>query len=89
MGDWAPYPEDARTDEGQPSVRLVVDGEQFDVREEPGRPGQYHFSWASGPNSDYGFTSARSDGRPESTAELREAIRDFLAQVDPETGFIE
>lgn len=89
MGDWAPWPDEAPVEGAPAPVRLVVDGEEFDVRERPGRPGQYDFAWASGPNADYGFTSARSDGEPETEAGLQELIRNFLAQVDPETGFIE
>jgi len=88
VGDWAAWPEDS-PDGTSPPLRLVVDGEQFDVRERPGRRGQYDFAWVSGPNPGYGFTSARSDGQPASTAELQDDIRGFLAQVDPETGFIE
>ena len=87
MGDWSPAPEDPLMREAP--ERLVVDGEQFDVRERPGRPGQYHFDWVSGPNPGYGFSSGWSDGESRTAAELEEAIRDFLAQVDPKTGFIE
>lgn len=89
MGDWAPWPEEAPTDGAPAPVRLVVDGEEFDVRERPDRPGQYDFAWVSGPNVGYGFTSARSDGQAETTAGLEDLIRNFLAQVDPGTGFIE
>ena len=92
MGDWAPWPEQAPTEGAPavgPAVRLVVDGEEFDVRERPDRPGQYDFAWVSGPNAGYGFTSARSDGAPETRAGLQDLIRNFLAQVDPGTGFIE
>lgn len=89
MGDWAPVPDELRTDETSAPVRLVVDGEQFDVREQSGRPGTYHFAWVSGPNAGYGFSSARSDGQSSTTAQLEDDIRGFLANVDPETGFIE
>ena len=88
MGDWAPFPEDPLKEAPAP-LRLVVDGEQFDVRERPGRPGQYDFDWISGPNDGYGFSSAWSDRDPHTRTELEDAIRDFLAQVDPEIGFIE
>ena len=89
MGDWAPVPEEWKTDETSAAVRLIVDGEQFDVREQAGLPGTYHFDWVSGPNPGYGFTSARSDGQSSTTAQLQDEIRGFLANVDPDTGFIE
>jgi hypothetical protein len=67
--------------------RVEVDGELFDVSVVA--PGQYQFDWVSGPNPDYGFGSATSDGSPETPAALEESIRSFLAQVDPQTGYIE
>lgn len=54
----------------------------------PHSPGVYDFDWLSGPRG-YGFMSARSDHRPMSQAEVEEAIRGFLAQIDPVTGYIE
>jgi hypothetical protein len=89
VGDWAPVPDEWKADESSAAARLVVDGEQFDVREQAGRPGTYHFAWVSGPNPGYGFTSARSDGQASTTDQLEDSIRGFLAQVDPETGYIE
>jgi hypothetical protein len=41
------------------------------------------------PNPGYGFSSASSDGSAMSMGDFEEAIRGFLAQVDPETGYIE
>ena len=73
----------------EPSTRVEVDGEVFDVIARRNRPGQYHFAWASGPNPDYGFSSGTSDGRAMSSADIEASIRDFMAQVDPETGYIE
>lgn len=70
-------------------VRVEVDGQLFDVRARQDRPGQYDFAWVSGPNPGYGFTSAPSDASPLSMGDLKGAIRRFLAQVDPETGYIE
>ena len=71
------------------TVRIEVDGQLFEVSERPDRPGQYDFSWVSGPNPGYGFTSASSDGSEMGTGDLEESIRNFLAQVDPQTGHIE
>ena len=59
------------------------------VTTQPDRPGQYHYAWISGPNPDYGFSSASSDGRPSTMVDHEEAIRNFLSLVDPETGYID
>ena len=67
----------------------MVDGEQFEVEASPDRAGQYHFAWLSGPNKGYGFGTATSDGRSLSVGQLEASIRDFLAQVDPATGYVE
>jgi hypothetical protein len=72
-----------------PPTRVDVDGELFDVTAERDRPGQYHFEWLSGPNPGYGFAVGTSDGREMSSDDIEDAIRDFLAGVDPETGYIE
>lgn len=78
-------PAAVRHNNGQ--LRLTVDGEVFEVRPRRGVPGQYDFDWVSGPNVQYGFTSARSDGNAETKEALEEAVRDFLAMIDPETGY--
>jgi hypothetical protein len=70
-------------------TRVEVDGEAFDVAAERDRPGQYHFLWVSGPNPGYGFSIGTSDGRAMSSADIEADIRNFLAQVDPTTGYIE
>ena len=70
-------------------TRVEVDGEVFDVVARRDRPGQYHYTWVSGPNPGYGFSSGSSDGRTMSDADIEASIRNFLAQVDPETGYIE
>jgi hypothetical protein len=68
---------------------LVVDGERFDVTEHPDELGVYDFTWLSGPNPGYGFTSAVQPARAMSEPELQASARDFLKQVDPITGHIE
>ncbi|MFD5897421.1 MULTISPECIES: hypothetical protein [unclassified Streptomyces] len=68
---------------------LVVDGERFEVTERPEELGTYDFTWLSGPNPGYGFTSAVWPPMALSVPELEEAARDFLKQVDPTTGHIE
>ena len=67
---------------------MVVDGEQFDVIERISEPGVYELRWVSGPNDGYGFASCSYASQPMSDEELEDAIRDFLSQVDPTTGYI-
>jgi hypothetical protein len=43
----------------------------------------------SGPNPGYGFSAATSDGSRLDALQLEDVIRNFLAQVDPETGYID
>jgi hypothetical protein len=76
-------------DEGRAPKRMTVDGELFEVVADPERPGQYDFAWLSGPNDGYGFSSARGDGGAMSERGMEASIRRFLAQVDPDTGYIE
>jgi hypothetical protein len=84
---YRPFPDDEA--QREPATRVEVDGELFDVVAHRDRPGQYHFAWVSGPNSGYGFSSGTSDGREMSDADIVASIRNFLAQVDPETGYLE
>jgi hypothetical protein len=79
------------SDSAQPGWRaqqartVVVDGQEFVVRPRPSEPGTYDFDWTSGPYG-YGFSSF---GAALSPAEIEDTIRDFLAQVDTETGYID
>jgi hypothetical protein len=84
---WRPWTDEEP--EVEPPTRVEVDGEVFDVVARRDRPGQYHYTWVSGPNPGYGFSAATSDGRALSNADFEASIRNFLAQVDPETGSIE
>jgi hypothetical protein len=77
------------TEELEHPTRVEVGGEGFDVVVPRDRPGQYYFTWVSGANRRYGFSSGSSDGRPMTDADIQESLRNFLAQVDPETGHIE
>ncbi|MFC3502188.1 hypothetical protein ACFOOK_14615 [Micromonospora krabiensis] len=72
------------TYEGDPVV-LAVDGQDFRVGRRAGAPGTYDFDWLSGPH-EYGF--ALSGARELSRPELEEAIRGFLAGIDPATGYL-
>jgi hypothetical protein len=84
---WRPWTGD--DGDAEPPNRVQVDGEVFDVVAERDRPGQVHYTWVSGPNPGYGFSTGTSDGREMSDADIEASIRNFLAQVDPETGYIE
>ena len=73
---------DSTLKRGRLLYTLDVDGEVFTVRSHEGGT---DYDWVSGPNKDYGFgTSARD--MPEEGH--RESIRDFLAMIDPVTGYI-
>ena len=68
-------------------VLLTVDGQHFRVRERAEEPGVYDFDWLSGPQ-EYGFGLSGYDGSPMSLTEMETAIREFLAQIDPATGYL-
>ena len=68
--------------------RITVDGEAFDVVPSDDARG-HHLEWVSGPNPGYGFTCQRSDGKPGTEPQLRAQIRDFLAHIDPATGYLD
>lgn len=68
---------------------LHVEGETFVVRErDEERPGRrtYSYDWVSGPNPGYGFSSSGPFVPAED--EHVEAVRAFLAEIDPETGYL-
>ncbi len=66
------------------SLTVHVDGEVFALRSDT--RGGTHYDWVSGPNPGYGFTMSPTADLPED--DHRENIRSFLAQIDPETGYI-
>lgn len=77
--------------------RLTVDGEVFGVRSND--TGGHHFDWVSGPNPGYGLSTggpmvlmpvgedAVVRAEEDETLFTRQ-IREFLAQIDPVTGYI-
>ena len=65
-------------------LTLHVDSEVFTLR--AAEHGGTHYDWVSGPNPGYGFTCSAPPDVPE--AEHRDAVRSFLAQVDPRTGYL-
>lgn len=89
MNHFAPWSRLPGFDEplGDP-YETFVDGELWVVQQRLNEPGTYEFKWVSGPNKGYGFTSATSDGAALTTAEVDESIREFLAGIDPLTGYL-
>jgi len=71
-----------------PEPLIDVDGEVFRVVASAERPGQYDYTWVSGPNPGYGFSGASSDRREPTESEHEESVREFLAQIDPATGYL-
>ncbi|WP_238005589.1 hypothetical protein KZZ52_42615 [Dactylosporangium sp. AC04546] len=67
------------------SLTLEVDGELFVLS--PNEFGGTDYAWLSGPNPGYGFGVSPTPNL--SLDEHMEHIRNFLAQVDPTTGYIE
>jgi hypothetical protein len=81
--------EDAAAPEAGQAFLLEVDGEQFSVHVVDDAATGYtnsSYTWLSGPHPGYGFGMG---GRPHPSAEDHpRCVRDFLAMVDPDTGFI-
>ena len=69
--------------------RMSVDGEVFEVSRPDDSPGSYNFTWLTGPDPQYGFGFRTHPPVRVGRADLEEAVRNFLAQVDPDTGYIE
>ncbi|MEV0325316.1 hypothetical protein CA850_26960 [Micromonospora echinospora] len=72
--------------QGEP-VLLTVDGQDFRVRTRAEEPGVYDFDWLSGPH-EYGFTLSGPADPVMSRIEMEQNIRDFLAGIDPATGYL-
>ncbi len=69
------------------SRTLHVDGETWEVTVD--ERGQHSFHWLTGIAEGYGFASMPSHpGVARSEAEMTEQIREFMSNVDPETGHL-
>jgi hypothetical protein len=66
--------------------RIEVDGETFTVHSRG--TGTYDYRWISGPHPNYGFTSASCPPVALDDEAHRGAIEDFLAEIDPVTGYL-
>ncbi len=80
-------PEHLRTRYADDRVTMTVDGQEFGIRTRADEPATYDFDWLNGPH-DYGFALSGAAGRAMSVPEMEEAIRDFLAEIDPATGYL-
>lgn len=67
---------------------MIVNGESWEVRRRG--DGHYDFEWLSGKADGYGFSIRVNDSGVElSTVFIEELIRDFMREVNPETGFLD
>ncbi|MDX3803381.1 hypothetical protein [Streptomyces sp. AK04-3B] len=74
---------------GDEPWRMSVVGEDFEVSRRDGTPGSYHLARLTGPDPQYGFGFGTHPPLAADRVQLAQSIRDFLSQVDPETGHIE
>ena len=81
---YAPAPPDTDTYTDLGTFR--VDGEVFAVRRRD-VDGTVLYNWISGPNDGYGFNTFGGSGSYNREQHV-ESIRDFLAGIDPATGFL-
>jgi hypothetical protein len=80
-------PEHTRPRYAEDPISMTVDGQDFRIRARADRPGEYDFDWLNGPH-DYGFGINRAGGSAMTPPEMEKAIRDFLAEIDPATGYL-
>ena len=69
-------------------MQLRCAREEFEVRRADGKPGSYDFTWLTRPDPHYGFGFSTHPPGPSSGAQLEAGPREFLSQVDPDTGHI-
>ncbi len=71
-----------------PEQLLTVGGELFRVRRraQHGSSYEYDYDWLSGPNPGYGF--GMSGPLEQTDDDHLTTIRDFLAGIDPATGYL-
>ena len=67
---------------------ITVGRERFRVRLRPRRGPryEYHYEWLTGPNNGYGFGMSGTFEHSDDDHKAR--IRDFLADIDPSTGYL-
>lgn len=69
-------------------TEVTVEDHTFLVGPDPAQRGVYRFDWLTG-TPGYGFSAGRWEQGPMTVTEAEEAIRDFLAGIDPATGFLD
>ena len=84
---------------GSDARNLTVDGEEFRIHTT--EDGTTHCDWLTGPHAGYGLSIGRPatfahDGESSSSGDavlteelLVQSIRDFLAAINPETGYLD
>jgi hypothetical protein len=80
-------PEHLRTRYHGDPILITVDGQDFRIRVRADDPHTYDFDWLNGPH-EYGFGMSRPAGPAMSRPEMENAVRDFLSQIDPATGYL-
>lgn len=86
---YGPLPADVQKDprlSGDDDLRLTVDGETFAVHAT--LHGSIHYTWVSGPNDGYGFSTLGTEQAP-TDEQHQTVIREFLADINPATGFLQ
>lgn len=68
---------------------LIVGGEHFRVARRTNAPAVYDFTWLSGPHDpSYGFSKGTGSEIDLTEDQMRSAIAEFLANINPETGYL-
>jgi hypothetical protein len=76
-----------RMNNAKPPRQWTVDGESWEISE---RDGQYDFKWLTGVAAGYGFTARLSDPHfTFSREDIERMIREFMGNVNPETGYLD
>ena len=66
---------------------IVVDGEQWEIREYDDRPGQVDLRWVTGPAGGSGFTTRANFPDRLPLEFIRRQILDYMQNINPETGY--
>jgi hypothetical protein len=69
-------------------TQLSVDGEIFEIVPPSSDGHRFTYTWLTGRNRGYGFTSHAFGDVEDPERTHATAIRSFLHQIDPATGFI-
>jgi hypothetical protein len=68
--------------------RLIVDGEEWEILRDDA--GQFHFRWLTGFVGGSGFTARLNVPATDMPrAFFEDSIRDYMSNVNPETGYLD